>query len=341
MTSLTALWDASLTLCAIGSLALAALLLARVVARSQRDQRAELRARLLPQLLGAGEEPGPLKGDDLRVAAALTCELGELTRGSDLEALLERAAAMGVPAMLVRWLRARSPQRRLVAVETLGLFEDEGWQVAAALDDRNRDVRLGAALVLARRDDAPDPATLVRKLAIGTKEHSLLVSSLMSDLAARDPDAVAALLFDKDIPYAAKVAATDALADSGGRYVALLASMAQHSQGEPSLQLRVYRALGRTGHPAGGAAILEGLHSADTAVRAAAAEAAGKSGITQAIDLLGRLLDDGDWTVRYRAGEALLRLGPRGLATLWDASQNAEGEARHAASAMLAEARAA
>lgn len=339
MTSLVALWETSLALCAIVSLALAALLLARVIARGHGERRTAARSRIFPLLLGNGDCPGPLQGLDLRVAADLTCELSELTRGSDLEAMLERAAKMGVPGMLVCWLNAGSPQKRLTAVETLGLFAEEGGQVASALDDRNRDVRLGAALILARREDGPSVDTLVRKLRIGTQEHSLMIVTLMTDLAERDPDGVAALLLAKDVSYEAKVAATDALSVSGGRYAPLLAQMAQGSCGESDLQQRIYKALGKTGHPSGAAAIITGLGNPDAAVRAAAAEAAGKARLAQAADALGALLSDTDFPVRYQAANSLLRLGPSGMATLWAATEGEDGPAREAAGKMLAEAR--
>lgn len=341
MTSLQALWDAALSLSATGSLALATLLLARVIARGRGERRLEARARILPVLLGAGGAPHRLSGLDLQVATRLTCELAELTRGSDLSDLLLRASDMGVPGMLVRWLRARSPQKRLTAVETLGLFPVEGGQVTAALDDRNRDVRLGAALILAQRDDAPSVGTLVKKLRIGADEHSLLIVTLMIDCANRDPDSVAALLTDDDIPYEAKVAATDALADSGGRYASLLAQMAQELDGEPQFQQRIFRALGRTGHPAGADAIIAGLSAKDPTVRAAAAEAAGRAGLTQASESLGELLADAEWAVRYRAAGALLRLGRQGNSALSHAAAGENVEARLAARTMLAEARAA
>ena len=171
--------------------------------------------------------------------------------------------------------------------------------------------------------------------------YFILLVSLMSDLVQRDAGAVAALLFERDVPLEAKIAATDALANAGGEYAPLLAYMAKESAGEPELQPRIFRALGRNGHPAGAEAILGGLGSAQWTVRAAAAEAAGKSGIADAADTLGAMLSDENWWVRYRAGEALLRLGPRGINAL---RRNCEGDnevARSTAQAILVEGRAA
>lgn len=341
MTSLAALWDASLTLSGIASLSLAALLLARVIAKSHAERCKEARAKLLPCLIGGRTPASTLSGLDLKVAATLTCELAELTRGSDLKALLERASALGVPPLLAKWLRAFSPQKRLTAVETLGLFENEGLQILSALDDRNRDVRLGAALLLARREDGPSPGELVRKLNIGTVERSLMVASLMRDLASRDPEAVAALLVEADISMQAKIAAANALAATGSQFVPLLVVMVQEASEDPAVQLELYRALGKTGHPSSSAAIFNGLKSKDAGVRAAAAEAAGKISLAGAAGALSELLADQVWQVRYQAARALLRLGPCGITKLWEAAGSDEAQCRATAKAILAEAGAA
>lgn len=341
MKSLIFLWEISLVLCGIALVALLVLVAARVVALRGEKRRADLRAQLLPALL-AGEGLGDaLTGVPLDVATRLTGELAEMTRGTDREAMLARATVLGVPGLLTRRLHSRSAQVRLAAVETLAMFEQCAGETAAALDDANPDVRLGAALALAQRGEAPPPAVLVEKLKMGSEENSLLLVSLMSDLAKRDPGAVAALLFERDVPVAAKVVATDALAETGGEFTPLLAYMAQQAAGEPELQPRIYRALGRNGHPAGAAAIVSGLDSEEWFVRSSAAEAAGKAGILAAADRLGALLEDENWWVRYRAGEALLRMGARGLAVLRAQGATGSETARNTATALLAEGRAA
>lgn len=341
VTSLASLWDVSLTLWGMASLSLAALLLARVIAKGRQERRNEARTRLLPHLLSGENSPEKLSNLDLKVATALTCELAELTRGSDLEALLARAAALGVPALLSKWLGALSPQKRLTAVETLGLFESEGLEIQRALNDRNRDVRLGAALLLAKRKDGPSPFDMVRKLRIGTVERSLMVASLMSDLASRDPEGVAALLIEKEVPMQAKIAAADALAASGSHYASLLAAMAREPGQDPNMQKRLYRALGKAGHPSGSVAILEGMQSKHADVRAAAAEAAGKVSLSSAIEELASLLSDQSWEVRYQASRALLRLGSGGLNKLWEVAASDDYNSRTTARSILAEAGAA
>jgi HEAT repeat protein len=107
---------------------------------------------------------------------------------------------------------------------------------------------------------------------------------------------------------------------------------------QADLQPRIFRALGRIGHPGARDAILDGMRSSEWQVRSAAAEAAGKVGLTDAINPLTGLLEDEHWWTRFRAAEALTRLGNSGRrALLAAASEAATPLARGAASATLAE----
>ncbi|NVD45936.1 HEAT repeat domain-containing protein [Qipengyuania atrilutea] len=342
MTALRSLWELSLALCLFAALALLLLLFARLAATRSTGRRGAARTRLLPLLLdGDTAKLERLSGVNLEVAAELSVELAEMTRGSEREELLARAAALGVPAYLSKRMRSLSAQVRLSAIEALSMFNDCQAESLKALDDRNPDVRLGAALALAQRSAAPPPLTLLRKLSAGQEENSLLLVSLIADLAETDVEAVAGLLFEKDLSQRAKVAAIDALAQRGGEYAPLLTYMARKSIDESDVQPRLFRALGRTGHPAAAKAIIEGMQSDNWTVRVAAAEAAGKAGILQAADRLGDLLDDSNYWVRYRASEALLRLGPRGIQVLRAASASDDVLVAGTATKMLREGKAA
>ena len=342
MTALRSLWELSLALCLFAALALLLLLFARLAATRSTGRRGAARTRLLPLLLDG--DPAQLErvaGIDLEVATELTIELAEMTRGSEREVLLTRAAALGVPANLTKRMRAWSAQVRLTVVEALAMFDECREQSVQALDDRNSDVRLGAALALAQRSAAPAPLTILNKLKAEQEENSLLLVSLIADLAETDAEAVAGLLFEKDLSYRAKVAVVDALAKRGGEYAPLLTCMARDCSNEPELQPRLFRALGHTGHPAGTDVIIEGISSDNWTARAAAAEAAGKAGILQAADNLAGLLDDSSYWVRYRASEALLRLGPRGIQVLRAASASEDILVAGTAAKMLREGKAA
>ena len=344
MTSLRALWDVSLGLCAIASLVLLCLLLTRLLTRERQERRDAERARLKPLLLGSAEmeapEPARCRLERLE-AMKLSVELAELVRGSDREALLDKAGALGIRETLHRQMRSRIPQDRLLAAEALAMFPEDAGRVGTMLDDPNPDVRLGAALALAQNRLAPSARELVERLGLGTTERSLLVVSLMRDLVDRDAAEVEAILYDPDLPDAPKLAATDALAQSGQvAHAPLVAWMAEAAEHDTELLPRIYHALGRTGHPAGHRAIARGLRHGDWQVRAAAAQAAGMTRFSGATERLSALLGDDQWWVRFRAGEALVRLGRDGTEALMQVAAEGAGLAREAARLTLAERRA-
>lgn len=340
MTTLLVLWQLSLFLCSVALLALAAILLARVVSEGRETRRETERRRVSRLLLGPSEEaPSPPQGGIERDAAArVALEMAELVRGPDREALLSNAERLRVPNILLRKSVSRVPQERLLAAEALALFPTGRTRVREMLRDRNPDVRLGAALALAQNQAAPPAADVVRQLGLGTRERSLLVASLMRDLVDADPASVEDLIFDPGLPVAARLAAADALAASGRiEHAPLVARMAEEAGQDDDLLPRIYHALGRIGHPSGHGAILDGLSHPAWAVRAAAAQAAGTNGLADAAPGLGRLLDDGQWWVRFRAGEALWRLGSPGRAVLADIARDGSPVAREAAARTLEE----
>lgn len=339
MTTLASLWEVSLLMCSAATLAFAALLLGRAISETHGRRRAQLRDSLVPALLRGQTDKLVKSRATRKVAAALTIELAELVRGSDREGLIAAARSAGADIELRRRLRSRVAQERLIAAEALAMFPEHAEELAAvALHDKNPDVRLGAALALAQEGRAPSPGQLVRGLGIGTSEHSLLSVALMRDLAKHDPQAVEALLYDLELPDAAKLAATDALAETGAvDHAPLVAWMAEAAGEQTELQPRIFRALGRLGHPAGHDAILEGMHSPLWPVRSSAAEAAGRSHFRRSADRLVALLDDEEWWVRFRASEALSRLGGEGRLALERAAMDAGHLGRAAAIATLNE----
>jgi HEAT repeat protein len=315
LTALAALWRLSLVLCVIALLILAAIVTVRLVTRERAERRERERRRVTPVLLGVHSQVPALPRAALEreTAARLALEMAELVRGTDRDALLANAESLRIPDVLHRQSLSRSPQERLLAAEALAMFPSGRKRVHAMLRDRNADVRLGAALALAQHQAAPPAAELVRALHLGSRERSLLMTSLMRDLVESDPGSVEQLLADPRLPDAARLAALDALASSGRvEHAPLMAAMAGEEGHESNLLARIHHALGRIGHPSGHDAILRGLAHPSWEVRAAAAQAAGASALTAACDRLGTLLDDDVWWVRFRATEALWRLGAQG-----------------------------
>lgn len=334
MTTLLALWELSLALSAAALLALALILVARFFTEERTARSESERKRITPLLLGpALSDPHPPRGKLAKAQAARTAhQLAEMVRGPDREAVLSNAEALRIPHALWQHSVSRSAQERLLAAEALALFPSGRQRVREMLRDRNPDVRLGAALALAQNQAAPPVAELVRALGLGTRERSLLIASLMRDLVDTDPAAVETLVADETLPDRVRLAAVDALAASGRvEHAPLVARMAQKATADPDLLPRIHHALGRIGHPSGHPAILAGLSHAEWPVRAAAAQAAGNSAYSDAAEALGELLDDEQWWVRFRAGEALWRIGKAGHDVLTAVSVGESEVARQAA----------
>ena len=340
MSGLAALWFLSLGIAGIALLIMLGLVLARLVLGWTGRARVQEKKRLVPLLLGsapAGQLRGGVRGDML---ASLLVELIQLVRGSDRDRFVEAATRLGVPERLRHLLNSGSPRVRLAASEALAEFPDEKSveRLHAALRDRSSDVRLSAALALASLGKTPPARELVDMLGIGTTENSLLTAGLFRDIAAQRPQEIRALILDDDVPAGAKASAIEALSASGDyALVPLIASLALSSDSDDPALPRYLRALGAFGHPAGEKAVKRGLGSPSWDVRAASAEAAGKIGLVTLGLQLRELLADPEWWVRFRAGEALARMGSDGARLLREAAQHAPEAGRTAARLTMAE----
>lgn len=336
------LWMISLILSALALSIMIGLLVARMIAeRHQRRVQAQ-RGKLLPLLLGAAsdEELTELRRSGPDVLGSLVTELIDLVRGDERAQFVATASRAGVTATLRRQLISGSAQSRAVAAEMLGNFPDALCTAALedALNDRDARVRLIAALSLATSDRSPPPELLIAQLGLGTHEHSMLIVTLLSEIARQRPDEVRGLIDGNEVPASVKAAAIEALSGSGDYSLVGVITQLTLSAGDHSPELpRYLRALAAFQHPAALPAIRLHLASSIWWVRAAAAEAAGRIGLEEIQGDLGKLLDDNDWWVRFRAGEALIRLSEPGRTLLFKASRCGTVRAREAARLTLAE----
>lgn len=340
--TLTDLWTISLLLSALALSIMTGLIVARVIAgRRQRHVQAQ-RGKLLPLLLRStsDEELAELRRSGPDILGSLVTELIELVRGDERAQFVATATRAGVTSTLRRQLASGSTQSRAIAAEVLGNFPDELCTAALeeALDDRDARVRLTSALSLASSDRSPPPRLMVERLGLGIHEHSMLIVTLLSEIARQRPDEVRALIEGDDVPAPVRAAAIEALSNSGDYSLVGVISRLTLAAGDHSPELpRYLRALGAFQHPAALSAISLHLASPTWWVRAAAAEAAGRIGLAETNLVLRQLLDDNDWWVRFRAGEALTRLGESGRALLAEASRCGTVRARAAARLTLAE----
>jgi HEAT repeat protein len=342
LSSLTGLWLVSLALSAAALAVMSGLIAGRWIGSRRAVNREAERRRLIPLLLGVERGAEAHAAPDIAPALLtdLSVELIQLVRGGDKENFVASATRLGVPLALRARLRSRSPRIRFAAAEALAHFADDESAAALerALDDRNADVRLSAAMALAEMGRAPPAATLVDKLSLGRQENSMLVVGLFEQLAAARPEEIRGLIEDPSSPGSVKAAAIEALSASGDySLVPLITALALRAD-PMSVELpRYLRSLGEFAHPAGAPAVEAALSSPAWWVRAAAAEAAGRIGMANSAERLALLLDDTDWWVRFRAGEALAALGDAGRRLLGETARGGPALARRAAALTLAE----
>lgn len=320
---------------------MAALVVARLVSQRWDRRRAQRRRALVRELLGSDRaSPEQLRQVPADLLADTYLDLIRLVRGEERDAFVAEAERLGVAERLRRRLRRGSARERLEAARSLAQFTSPESLVLLhrALGDRNDEVRLAAALSLAEHDDQAVLRELVDELGLGTSEDSLLIVSLFRTLAEKRPEDVSQLVQAPDLNVQVRLAALEALAGTGDySLVPLIAELALAAPDGSEELPRYLRALASLGHPAGRAAVLDGMGRSAPDARSAAAAAAGRIGMVDAAERLVALLDDPEWWVRYQAGEALVRLGPGGLRALRVAAREGSDQVRDAAATILAE----
>lgn len=117
-----------------------------------------------------------------------------------------------------------------------------------------------------------------------------------------------------------------------------VAAIVARMQAEPGLKLREIQALGDTGNPRAGAALVPLLSDSRPENRAAAAEALGTLRYEGAAPQLKRLLEDPRGQVRVSAAGALFRLGDSsGLPVLQELAASEQASVRRSAAILLAD----
>ena len=342
MSWLFVLWLVSLALAVLAFLTMVGLISVRAV-NARRDRICEgERGKLVPLLLEAEQSDSSLidmqRAPDM--ITDLTMELVQMVRGPEQQRFIANAFRFGVPERLRRRMRLRSPRTRLAAAEALGLFGDTSSiaRLRDVLDDSNAGVRLAAAIALAPSVEAPPVRVLIDKLGIGTRENSMLVVGLFRDIANQRPEEILALIEDNSTVPAVRMAAVDALCVSGDyTLVPVVAKLAINADPGSEELPRYLHALGKFGHPAGAEAVAYGLGCEAWEARSAAAQAAGRIGLDESGERLAALLEDPQWWVRFRAGEALIALGENGRRLLEETAGNGCELAKTASKLILAE----
>ena len=227
----------------------------------------------------------------------------------------ERLVALAHPLLpeLRRALRVRSPERRAVAVDTLGLLAPSAGSedLLAALDDPSPLVAMVAARALTRSGRVDHVDRLLSRLA---RFQDWRPSYLAAMLTALGPSAVPALLHafaDGETPVRVRIVAAEALSRLNAAVAADTAAAILGTPGDPELGAAALRLLARVGHDVHLPVIRTALSSEAKSMRLAAAKALASLGDDREIPLLVRALDDPSRWVAEQAARGLLVLNGR------------------------------
>jgi HEAT repeat protein len=254
-----------------------------------------------------------------------------LVRGELVPRLRSVLMALNLQHLEIRRLRRALLPNRIRAAEFLGYFGDEksAAVLERALKDRSSEVRVSAAIALARQGARLNLPVLLEGMSVSRAASNRFVD-FFELVAKTDGPEVIALLDDPRIPPRIKALAIEGICRTK----------------TPKLIDEVLDCLDRTDDALVRAAVIHGsalvrhrqtldlvranLGSDDAEIRLAAAEAAGLLGIEDE-DVLDRLvlsMDDANWRVRFAASNALACLGHEGPARLRQLSRRRRTSAR-------------
>jgi hypothetical protein len=310
----------------VAAVALSLLVLAL---RNALERRAERRRAILQDLvlsyldetLGMDALLAALRRADRPLLSELCEHLTTLVRGGSLTRLRDVMSAAGVVEHDLTLLRQGRHAQRIVAANRLALHDspDVVTALRAVLADSAGDLRFAAANTLAELGQTGPVRAFVATLFRDNLPASRRYRTLFRKLLANAKHEVAALL-DSDTPDAINILVVYALGRSGDFAFAAPIAAAARGGGE-ALRLEAYSALAALGHPAALPFVEEGLRDPSWRLRAEAASCAGHVGLVETRPVLAALLDDSVWWVRFRAAEALYRLGETGRQSLAEHSE--------------------
>ncbi len=277
-----------------------------------------------------------LRPGDSAVLERMFLRLAAELEGTDRETVSAICEDAGFVDGRIRQLHSRRWWVRLVAAQKLGVMRSGRavLPLTEALNDRNRDVRLGALRSLA---SIGDPASYEDVLA-AMRDETQWESSVIVEI-------VLTLGTSISLPILERMRSTPELILKAG-YVQLLGLLQERTavvslvpllEGDAHLRLGAIHALGHIGDGRVALELVAYLGDPLAEIRAATAEALGKLQEPSVIVDLRRLLSDHDRSVRYASAIALTKLDCPGLRLLEEVAHDNEPLAQGIAQQVLAE----
>jgi len=304
----------------------------RVVRGRRRDRLAEAPRRALLAFVAEGGEEGledllAIPAPAWRAAEPVAIALLGKVRGEAHTALAEVFDRRGATDRAIADLTHRTPVRRARAAELLGDLRrvDAVKPLCHLLADRAPEVRVVAVRALGGIGDAVAAEPLLESLTRDVPAQ--MVADALSRIGVGAIPALHEALRHAD-PLVT-VTALESLALIGATGSVDLVAETLSTREEQAVGIAALAALGKLGGRASLAPLLAAAEpDKPPAVRAAAARALGEVGAPATADALAVLLHDPAYDVAHRAAQALVRLGPRGLAELHHVSDDATAGGR-------------
>lgn len=247
----------------------------------------------------------------------LAIDLFHLIKGQERDRISHVLGLIGFREDCLVDLKRSSVRRRRLAAAALQIFADDECRDALikALDDSDPQTRVAAADSLLVINALPELDILLEKLEVSIDTSSRDIRSLFRDIARQHTGMLIRIARHNNLSLQKRLLIADCLAESGS-YKVLPILLEYATDGDPDLRATALRSLTIMQHPASLSVIQKGLRDMHWQVRASAARAAGRIGFSECLSDLNFLVDDRNWWVRFRACEALVRLGEDGIEIL-------------------------
>ncbi len=303
-------------------------------ARVRKELRKALWSRRIHALLASPREPDArsipaLEPGDEAAIFSVSLNILRVTRGKDAERLLKLLDLWKVRPWLARALRTGRRNRQIRVLTLLARYRDPGSLdlILGRIRSRAVYVQLAALRGLADRGDVSRLPAVVEALSSARETNVPMLTDILRRFGEPAVPSLAELGTSETAVLPVRLATVSALGHIGS--LSALGPLLELARDPaPGLRVRALESLARVGDPRAEPAVRAGFEDAEDRVRAAAARAAGLLGLRAALPELTARLRDRFWETRFRAAEALYRLGSPGIAVLRaeSLSEGLEGE---------------
>ncbi len=222
---------------------------------------------------------------------------------------------------ILRDLESRHWPQRLRAAERLGYLGEESTipPLMRALDDDILDVRLAAALSLARLGCGGAVIPIIRSLDLPGEISQRRIAEILAVLGDQAEEPLLKILKDRSLgPGALSIAIRASALLNLRKAAPTIETLLDHT--DENVRINAVRALGSLGEPSCIPKLTALGEDSSWGVRSTVMDALGRLNDHSSIPLLTESLGDPEWWVRYRAGVSLHRLGSEGIDALRKAS---------------------